>query len=209
MRRLADVAPNAWLAEKFTASVLASLRKQVESDDELFDRRYNLSETIKHRFADLMENEAQNLFVDKLKKDDIRFELVAEGGFELPQKVKKLIDGDDAPLFQRNYQPLENRFTRKFMQKNLTVWKKIVPFILDGHAAIKWWHRLAAKSDYALQGWRKNRVYPDFVVCVGDGKGAQRRLLILETKGMHLSGNLDTNYKRRCLKNWRRKARKH
>ena len=26
---LADVAPNAWLAEKFTASVLASLRKQV------------------------------------------------------------------------------------------------------------------------------------------------------------------------------------
>ena len=30
VRRLADVAPNAWLAEKFTASVLASLRKQVK-----------------------------------------------------------------------------------------------------------------------------------------------------------------------------------
>ena len=197
------------LAEKFTASVLASLRKQVESDDELFDRRYNLSETIKHRFADLMENEAQNLFVDKLKKDDIRFELVAEGGFELPQKVKKLIDGDDAPLFQRNYQPLEKSLYEKIYAKEFNGLEKDCAIHLDGHAAIKWWHRLAAKSDYALQGWRKNRVYPDFVVCVGDGKGAQRRLLILETKVCTYPVIWIRIIKRRCLKNWRRKARKH
>ena len=76
-----------------------------------------------------MENEAQNLFVDKLKKDDIRFELVAEGGFELPQKVKKLIDGDDAPLFQRNYQPLEKSLYEKIYAKEFNGLEKIVPFI--------------------------------------------------------------------------------
>ena len=49
-------------------------------------------------------------------------------------------------------------------------------------------------------------MYPDFVVCVGDGKGAQRRLLILETKGMHLSGNLDTNYKKALLEELEKKS---
>ena len=206
VRRLADVAPNVWLAEKFISSVLASLRKQVESDDELFVRRYNLSETIKHRFADLVENEAQNLFVDKLKKDDIRFELLAKDGFELPQTVKKLIDSDDEPLFRRHGDALEKSLHEKIYAKEFNGLEKDCAIHLDGHDAIKWWHRLAAKSDYALQGWRRNRVYPDFVACVGDGKGAQRRILVLETKGMHLSGNLDTNYKKALLEELEKKS---
>ena len=46
-----------------------------------------------------------------------------------------------------------------------------------------------------MQGWRRHRVYPDFVACRnGDGK-----LLVLETKGMYLKGSDDTGYKQRLL----------
>lgn len=35
---------------------------------------------------------------------------------------------------------------------------------LDDDAALKWWHRNVAKAgQYHLQGWRKQKVYPDFI----------------------------------------------
>ena len=66
---------------------------------------------------------------------------------------------------------------------------------LESSNAIYWWHRIATRQAYSLQGWRRQRVYPDFVACQkGNGK-----LLILETKGIHLKGNEDTNYKKKLL----------
>ena len=68
---------------------------------------------------------------------------------------------------------------------------------LEKSKALYWWHRVAARQDYYLQGWRRQRVYPDFVACrQEDGK-----LLILETKGLHLKGDedTDTGYKRKLL----------
>lgn len=34
---------------------------------------------------------------------------------------------------------------------------------LDSQSALIWWHRNVAKSQYGLQGWQHNKVYPDFV----------------------------------------------
>lgn len=53
---------------------------------------------------------------------------------------------------------------------------------------------MVARQDYALQGWQRNKVYPDFIACIGE-----KRLLVLETKGLQLKGNEDTEYKRRLM----------
>lgn len=45
----------------------------------------------------------------------------------------------------------------------------------------------------------RRRLYPDFLACLhgsGDGK---LRFTVLETKGLHLKGNDDTNYKARLF----------
>jgi type III restriction enzyme len=48
-----------------------------------------------------------------------------------------------------------------------------------------------------LQGWRRAKIYPDFIFAVGsDGKTG--RVVVLETKGDQLD-NLDTAYKRQVL----------
>jgi type III restriction enzyme len=70
---------------------------------------------------------------------------------------------------------------------------------LDEQAALKWWHRNVAKSgQYFVQGWRKNRVYPDFIFAVARNDNSQK-IVVIETKGDQLEGNLDTEYKRKLL----------
>ena len=71
---------------------------------------------------------------------------------------------------------------------------------LDENKAIQWWHRVAAKRGYFLQGWRRERVYPDFVACVQRHKNGTQRIHVLETKGLQLKGNPDTEYKQELLK---------
>jgi type III restriction enzyme len=53
-----------------------------------------------------------------------------------------------------------------------------------------------ARRDYAIQGWRKHRIYPDFIVsdAVAD-RSDYAKVYVVETKGVHLK-NEDTNYKR-------------
>ncbi len=72
-----------------------------------------------------------------------------------------------------------------------------VAVYLDGDAALSWWHRNVARSQYAVQGWRKAKIYPDFIFAVGRKDGSSR-ITVLETKGDQLE-NLDTAYKREVL----------
>ena len=63
-----------------------------------------------------------------------------------------------------------------------------------------WWHRVAARQrgEYYLQGWKRGRIYPDFVAMANEISGVTH-VMIFDTKGEHLAGNLDTEYKRKVL----------
>ena len=69
-------------------------------------------------------------------------------------------------------------------------------YYLDEQSAIQWWHRVAARQqgEYYVQGWQQGRIYPDFVAMA-----SENRVLIFETKGQHLRGNPDTEYKQKVL----------
>jgi DNA modification methylase len=70
---------------------------------------------------------------------------------------------------------------------------------LDELAAIRWWHRNVAKAgNYWVQGWKKRRVYPDFLFA-HERSGKTDRILVWETKGDQFEGNLDTKYKSKLL----------
>lgn len=68
---------------------------------------------------------------------------------------------------------------------------------LDAKAALTWWHRNVARAGYGLQGWRRGKIYPDFVFARTERNG-EPLIVVLETKGVHLK-NEDTEYKRRLL----------
>jgi len=62
-----------------------------------------------------------------------------------------------------------------------------------------WWYRNMAKSDYRLQGWKPNRIYPDFLAAERSADDDYDKVYVLESKGEQLVGNEDTEYKRTIL----------
>ena len=69
---------------------------------------------------------------------------------------------------------------------------------------ILWWDRNFvrnfARSNYYVQGWERERIYPDFLIAKRGKTDADNydKILVLETKGNHLD-NPDTAYKKRVF----------
>ena len=199
-RHLGDVIPNPWLAADTAKRALDSLRGRKVGDLELFDRRFRIADAIKLEIKSLVDQEAERVFCEKLARGEICLELT-EGGedFSLGEEVTELLGEDRSQLQNDEGDPLERSLYQRVYASGFdSKPEKDFAVYVDGIKEVAWWHRLAANSQdgYALQGWRQNRVYPDFAVCVGDEEDA--RVLILETKGMHLS-NEDTKYKDKLL----------
>jgi type III restriction enzyme len=79
--------------------------------------------------------------------------------------------------------------------------EKAVALYLDKHPKVLWWYRnLVGRNHFYIQGYRRNRVYPDFVVQEGEKAGESKKptasVLVLESKGKQLKGSEDTSYKR-------------
>ncbi len=82
-------------------------------------------------------------------------------------------------------------FSRDFNE-----FERSVALYIDEREAVEWWWRIAARGNWGLQGWMKHKVYPDFLVRI-DADSHTARLLVLETKGRHLEGSEDTQFKER------------
>ncbi len=194
-RRLCEVLPNSWLAAQVAQRALASLRKK-HSAEEIFERRCHLSEVLKRRLAALVEQEAQQVFTGKLNAGDIRFELVADdSGFQFEQELRRIMHSGQQQLFHDDGDLTGKSLYEKVYSDEFNGLEKDFALYMDGHEAVTWRHRFAARQDYGLQGWKPHLVYPDFVVCVEKARHGKRRVLVLEIKGTQLSGNPDTRYK--------------
>jgi type III restriction enzyme len=68
---------------------------------------------------------------------------------------------------------------------------------LDDQDKLLFWYRNVPKQDYAVQGWRRGKVYADFIFTdIDDTGNGFNRVFVMETKGMHLGGSEDTEYKK-------------
>ena len=86
-----------------------------------------------------------------------------------------------------------------YVPDDLNEYEKNVALFVDRNPEVLWWYRnLVGEGNFAIQGHRRNPIYPDFVVQKGDAGRNQpmAKVLVVESKGKHLKGNEDTNYKR-------------
>jgi type III restriction enzyme len=71
-------------------------------------------------------------------------------------------------------------------------------FVLDKDADVLWWYRNRVGEDnFMIQGYRRERIYPDFVIQRRFNGVPRHYVIVLESKGAHLEGNPDTAYKRK------------
>ena len=196
-RRLADIVPNSWQAARIAQELIEKLQSAGQHSDSIFDRRGYFASALREYVAGEVEKRAERVFRNKLRHGEITFDLKSSGrnfrmvdSYEIPVAV-------DEPTLQIYGNPLqlslfEPVFDRHFDSE---LERKFARY-LDEQQALQWWHRVAVRQqgDYYLRGWNEYRIWPDFVAMSGD-----MQILVFDTKGKHLSGNKDTEYKRKVF----------
>ena len=141
------------------------------------------------------DRQTQEAFETLFKNKRLGFYLeCVEGRFEIPLKIdirgtKRLIH-DDHELVQRSL--------FDYVPDDLNDYEKSVALYLDKHPEVLWWYRnLVGAHCFSIQGYKRGRIYPDFVVQQGHNKKPVASVVVVESKGKHLKGNEDTNYKRK------------
>ena len=202
VRRLNDIIPNPWQASRVVRATLQAYRDQGTDDDTLFTNRLYLSEVLKHKLRERVESLAETVFREKLNDDRIRFSLETDVSlnYELGKTLDVYVTKNSKPLTRSHATALQFSLFNPVFEAEFNNLEKDFALYLDENRAIQWWHRIAARQGYFLQGWRRDRVYPDFIACVQGSKHGRQRLLIFETKGQQLKGNDDTDYKQKLLK---------
>ena len=196
VRRLVDVVPNPWQAARMATSFIQKHRDKKHDDPKLLKNRVRLSESLRRKVKDEIDAAAELVFRDKLRRNEIRFHLETDKqlSYEMEKSFKVFV-GDDEEALQNKAAPMQHSLFETVYKKDFNNLEKNFALYLENSNAIYWWHRIAARKAYSLQGWKRQRIYPDFVAC----KKNDGTLFILETKGFHLRGNEDTTYKKKLL----------
>ena len=201
-RYLSDIIPNPWQAARISADMINKLRSTGSSDEDIYDRRAYLAYILREHAADSLDWLAEQIFNLKLERSEIRFNLeskqhnfkmVEEYEISVPMNSGLMTGSDGHSLQLSLFEPVymhqfDSDFERNFAR------------YLDEQRALHWWHRVAARQggEYHLRGWKYERIWPDFIAMGRETEG-RLRILVFETKGGHLKGTPDTNYKERVF----------
>lgn len=210
VRQLLDVVPNPWQGARILEETLEVLRKRLD-EDRIYTNRLALIAEIRRdlrlqiyggRDRDRrVTGIAETLFRERLKTGEIEFSLMTANNpdldWKLAEKLEVELTGTELELTRKNGSPLEKQLFEKVFDKDFNTLEKNTAWYLDGAESVYWWHRIAVnQQSYGIQGWQRNRVYPDLLACIQGTKMGGYRLSVLETKGEHLKGNDDTEYKK-------------
>ena len=202
VRRLSDIMPNPWQAARIVSRMVEKLRDSGESNDDIYDQRSHLSFLLREHVAKDVEAQAEQSFRRKLQQGEIRFDLEAgQPNFRMVESYEVPATDNDGLLDRKDGRPVQiSLFEPIYTQHFDTELERNFARYLDEQKALRWWHRVAVRQrgDYCLRGWKQERLWPDFVAMCGNAPNRQQ-VLVFETKGNHLRGNPDTNYKRRVL----------
>lgn len=202
-RLLMDVIPNPWQCSRILEETLATLKERGISETKVFISRLELIKAMKADLRKQVLAASEALFVRKLERGEIVFKLTASEdnklNWKLAQNLEVSVADSDRVQRKKNNESLERSYFETVYEKQLNGFERDMAWYVDGQAAVKWWHRLAVRQDYHLQGWQREKVYPDFLVCMADEENGKVRFSMLETKGEHLKGNDDSAYKKKLF----------
>jgi type III restriction enzyme len=201
VRMVSDIVPNAWWSREIVGKVVAGLEARGFNKSKLGKLSGLIVEEMRKWLDEQRSAKGEALFRAEVAAGRIQFRLRTDGHnwrmpFEAetyePDGADQLIGKNGGPLDKSLFSPI---FKGDFSSQD----EREIAVYLDGDSALKWWHRNVARSHYSVQGWRREKIYPDFIFATQHGE-ANNRLVVLEMKGKHLAGNDDTNYKQSVLR---------
>ena len=156
-------------------------------------KKYNLSKLSVYRYQikGAIENKIDDMVNDFTK---IRFKEI-ESENSLFSSGEKFIFDDIINLidvcpdsFSKHLYDKANKMNKEELD---------IAYQLNSLINIKWWFRNPEKTGFYIQGWLKNKFYPDFIV-----KTKKDNYFVLEYKGAQFEDSKDTVYKEEIGKKW-------
>lgn len=199
-RQLLEMIPNPWIAHDVVKDVLATLTRKNGLNLVAKNFVFIVQELVKR--ADAERNRlAQAVFTDLISEKKLRFLLLKDdAGYRLPDKIKMR---KGAKRFNReDGAQLQMSLFEQVAEDGLNSEEQSVAWYFEKQAQLLWWYRNLSRQDYRLQGWRKNGIYPDFIVSRVNAadKTDFDKVFVVESKGIHLKNNDDTDYKKQMFK---------
>lgn len=201
VRNILEHVPNPWVGEEIVSNALKLLKEKFSHEEIERNQIFLLDELIKI-LGGTGQNEgeinrlAREIFMKKIENDSIRF--VAKFGLDVLQpdfffekEIRKRLS-----VSKNLFEPVIGEDLNNLEDKAL--WR------MEDSGKTFWWYRNKAKKDFYLIAWKRNRFYPDFILTVAKDKETFKKIWLVETKGGHLLGNADTNYKQNLTKLYQR-----
>ena len=167
--------PNPWRGREFAGSVFGKLVDEHGEHQVAANYVFVLEEIRKHVEAE-RDRLAQDVFRQLLDEGAIRFMVVTdEIGFNRPPP--KIESRQDAVQANReDGSPYQRSLFERTSEDELNGLENKVATYLDRQERLFFWYRNRPRKDYFVQGWRRGRIYADFVFALhgGNGKGRGR-----------------------------------
>ena len=197
-RMLLDIVPNSFIAWEIVERMLNGLHKRGFDDGKIGKLAGLVLDELRKDLESERNQQAENIFRSGVENGDIQFRLRVDGNnWRMPSRIDASFPENSRQLLSNTGYPLQRSLFSPIYEEEMNNDEREVAVYLDGDEAVAWWHRNVARKQYGVQGWRKARIYPDFIFAV-HGNGTPQRIAVLETKGDQID-NLDADYKRKVL----------
>ncbi|MCY3630066.1 MAG: DEAD/DEAH box helicase family protein [Bacteroidetes bacterium] len=198
VQRIIDLVPNPFIAREIVGGLLERLNHRGFDKDMMGKIAGLIADELHRRLEQERDRRAELLFKKFVADGHIQFRLRLDGrNWRMPRNIDSNLFWQHHQLMNKYGGPLERSLFTPQFESEFNQDERDVAVYLDGEEALTWWHRNVARSQYGIQGWKKGKVYPDFIFATRT-KGSKWHIAAVETKGDHL-GNDDTNYKRELL----------
>lgn len=194
-RQLISVVPNPWVAYSMAETVIQSFRERGYDDKTIASNLVFIVEELEKQVQSEKDRLAEQIF-RQLIEDKILFFFIEETtGKPLPSRI--YVSETTRPLTRETGEPIQLSLFDYYPEDDFNEMEKKVAIYLDKQEKLLWWYRNMANADYYVQGWKKNKIYPDFILAEKNSENEDdySKVYVVETKGIHLENNEDTKYK--------------
>ena len=198
VRMISDIVPNPFVGREIVGAVVAGLEARGFDEAKLGSLASLIIEELRKGLDGARSEFAEARFKTEVAAGRIQFRLRIDGqNWRMPFSVETTEPENARQLVSNSGGPLEKSLFSPVYEAELNGDERDVAVYLDAEKTLSWWHRNVARTQYGLQGWKRAKIYPDFIFAV-QRSDASKRVVVLETKGNQLD-NLDTAYKREVL----------
>ena len=192
-RHLIDIIPNPWISYQLADSLLSKLVKK-HGNKLVADNFVFIIEEMRKLLFKEKDRLAKDEFDQLFDKGQLRFMVISKDlGFNFKSSVK--VKATSRTITKSDGQPLQRSLFDFVPEEDLNETEKAVAWYFEDQDKLFFWYRNVARQDYAIQGWRKQKIYPDFIFTATENKKDNiGKVFVVETKGIHLK-NEDTDYK--------------